>query len=72
MLPLRLAQVGQGAPAGHEHAHEVELEEVAELLGGEVVDRPVRRVPAGVVDQAVEAAVALDGRVDEPLDLLRP
>ena len=56
-VSLGLAQVRQRLLAGHEEAHEVQLEEVAELLGREVVDRLVGRMPARVVDQAVEAAV---------------
>src|SRR5262249_19158246 len=67
---LGLAQVRQGELAGGEHADQVEIQQGAELLHREVVDRPVGRAPARVVDQAVEAPVAFYRGLDQAPNLL--
>ena len=72
MLPLRLSQVGQRRLAEREDTDDVQLEDGAEVVGREVVDRPVRRVPAGVVDQAVDAPVPRDCVGDEGVPLVVP
>src|ERR687884_281499 len=58
--------------AGREDADEVQLEQVAELFDRELVDRLVRRVPPGVVNQAVEPPVAGERDLDQVPEVLRP
>ena len=59
------AQVGQRQLGQGEHADHVQLDQGAEIVERELIDRLVRRMPAGVVDQAVQTPVALDRASDE-------
>ena len=57
--------------AGQEHRGDVHVHHLPPLLERDLGERPhrERRVEAGVVDEDVDAAVALDGLVDHPLDV---
>jgi hypothetical protein len=68
---LELAQVWQGQLAGREDADEIKFDQVAEFGLRELIDGAVRRVPAGVIDQAVEARVAGERCVDQVLEVCR-
>ena len=53
----RGAQMRQRQLAEREDADDVELEERAEVVDREAIDRVVGRMPAGIVDETVEATV---------------
>ena len=48
---------------------QVDVQEVLEVLDGEVVDGQSRRVSSGVVDEAIDLPELLDRRVDQVLDV---
>lgn len=60
----------EGVPREGEVGDEVEVEEVHELLAGELDVLLWGWVPAGIVDEAVDLLVLLDGEVDEVLKVL--
>ena len=60
---------GHGGPDAVDGTEDVDPKGALPLLGGEVVDPTVRREDAGVADQHVEAAKAVDGLRDHRLDL---
>src|SRR5262249_21937226 len=66
----RAPQMGQRELRHDEDADDVQFEEGAELVGREVVDGTMRRMPAGVVDQAVDAAFGGDRAVDRAADVI--
>ena len=57
-------------PDAEERAADVDVEDALELLRGDILEQEVRE-DAGVVHEHVEPAEAVDGRVDEPLDVGR-
>ena len=70
--PARLPEMGERSLAEREGADDVQLEDGAEVVDREHVDRVMRRVPAGVVDQAVESAVPRKRLGEERLTVLVP
>ena len=72
MLPRRLAQMGKRVLAGCEYADQVHLQHFPERFDGEAVDRLVRRMLAGIVDEAVQASQACDGTLDDAFKLVGP
>src|SRR5215510_1264363 len=56
-VALSLAQVRQGKLTRSKDADKVQIQEIAEILGAELVNRFVRWMPTGVVDEAVESTV---------------
>ena len=71
-VAARAPQVREGELAGVEDADEVQLEQVAELFDGELVNRLVRRVPPGVVNEAVYPPVAGERDLDEVPEVFLP
>ncbi len=67
--PLRAHDRHRG-PDAVDGAEHVDPERALPVLGGEVVDAAVGREHAGVADQGVEPAEALDGPGDDGLDLV--
>src|SRR5205085_1415270 len=65
-------QVRQCHLAGREDADEVQLQEVSELFDRELVNRLVGRVPAGVINKTVNAAVARGRGLDEVAYVVLP
>jgi hypothetical protein len=49
----------------------IQIQQCAKLLNGKIVDRLVRRMVAGVVDEAVDAPKRFNRASDERLDLFR-
>ena len=70
MLPRVLRRWGSAVLAGGEDADQVHLQQIVERLDGEAVDRLVRGVLTGVVDEAVQASQACDGTLDNALKLV--
>ena len=67
--PLR-AHDGHRGPDAVDGTEDVDPERALPVLGGQVVDATVRREHAGVADQHVEAAEALDRQRDHGFDLV--
>ncbi len=62
----------QGKLAGGKRAHEIQLQQVAELLRRKIVNRSMRRMPAGVVDQTINTPRSFDSLRDQVLDVRAP
>ena len=69
-VALHGAHVGQCVFAGCKDADQIELEQIAEVLHRKLVDGARGWVPAGVVNQAVDAAVLGHHGVDHALDVV--
>ena len=57
--------------AGGKNAYKIEIEQIAKLLDREIVDRPMRRMPAGIVYQTIDPAIFFNRLIDQILDLVR-
>jgi hypothetical protein len=68
-VALHFADVRECKLASRKVRNEVELEKVLHVFDRELVDRLWWRVPSSVVDQAVDAAKLLDGRVNQILNV---
>ena len=67
--PPRCAHHGHDRPAGEEHRRDVDVHHLAPLVERDLLERAhlERGVEAGVVDEDVDRAAALDDLVDQPL-----
>ena len=68
----RLPEMGERRLAQRERADDVQLQDGAKVVEAELVDGAVRRVPAGVVDQAVDSAVPRKRLLEERLTVVLP
>lgn len=48
----------------------IDVEQILEILNGKIIDEGEKWMRSGVVDEAVEAAVLLDGLVNQVLDVV--
>ena len=61
----------RAALAERKGGDEVQLHQVLHVVDAKVVDGEMGRMPPGVVDDAIDAAVRVDGLVDDVLQLGR-
>jgi hypothetical protein len=64
-----LPQGGEREFAGSKNADQIQVYQLAELFDGEIIDRFMRRVPAGIVDQAIDTTMVRDGGLNEVLNI---
>ncbi len=70
IVPRDAPQVGQGGLRGHIGAKEVHCKHMLSFRHGHLVERCVRRMNAGVVDQTIEATKLIGCRMNDVLKLL--
>src|SRR5207247_11403971 len=71
-VALGAAQMRESRLAGSEDADQIQAEQVAKFVYREFVDRFVRRMPAGIINQAIEPAITRDRFLDQTRYLLDP
>jgi hypothetical protein len=62
-----LPQGWEGELASGEDAHEIQVDQLTEVIYGKVIDRLMRRVPPGIVDQAINSSVERERSLNQIL-----